>query len=79
MCLADLNGSSACSSHRGAAKKSMEHLPCDEVFQTTHDLGFDAPFFQPPRRIGLGLLVQTQAYHDDAMQRGIGLAVTSVI
>ena len=57
----------------------MEHLPCDEAFQTTHDLGFGAPFFQPPRRVGLGLLVPTQAYHDDAMQGGIGLAVTSAI
>ena len=57
----------------------MEHLPCGEAFQTTHDLGFGAPFFQPPRRVGLGLLVPTQAYHDDAMQGGIGLAVTSAI
>lgn len=75
----DLNELSGGSPHWRTAKKGMKNLPCDEAFQATHDLSFAAPFFQPPRRIGLGLLVPTQTYHDDAMQRGIGLAVTSAI
>jgi hypothetical protein len=57
----------------------MEHLPCNESFETTHDLGFAAPFSQPPRRIGLGLLVPKQAYDNDAVERCIGLAVASAI
>jgi hypothetical protein len=57
----------------------MEHLPCNESLEKTHDLGFAAPFFQLPRRIGLGLLVPTQAYDNDAIERCIGLAVASAI
>jgi hypothetical protein len=49
------------------------------VFETTHDLGFAAPLFQPPRCIGLGLLVPSQAYDNDAVERCIGLAVAPAI
>jgi hypothetical protein len=57
----------------------VEHLLGIEAFETTHDLGFAAPFFQSPRRVGLGLLVPSQAYDDDAVERSIGLAVASAI
>ena len=59
--------------------KGVEHLPSDEAFETTHDLGFAAPFFQSPRRVGLGLLVPSQPYDDDAVERCIGLAVAYAI
>lgn len=77
--LGDLIGSSGGGPYRGAAKKCMEYLPCNESFETTHDLGFASPFFQPPRRIGLSLLVPTQAYDNDAVELCIGLAVASAI
>ena len=74
-----MNGSSGSGSHRGAAKKGVKHLPCDEAFETTHDLGLATPFFQSPRRVGLGLLVPTQSYDNDTVERCIGLAVASAI
>ena len=57
----------------------MEHLLGNESFETTHDLGFAVPFFQPPSCIGLGLLVPTLAYDNDAVERSISLAVASAI
>ena len=47
--------------------------------ETTHNLDFTAPFFQPSRRIGLDLLMPTQAYQGYAVECCIDLAVASAI
>ena len=69
--LTDLNGSSGRDSHRGAATKDVDHLLCDEPFETTHNLGFTAPFLQSPLHRDLSLLVPTQPYDDDAVERAL--------
>ena len=77
--LNNLNVSSGGGSHRWAAKRSVEYLPCNETFKAPHDLGFTSAFFHAARCIGFCLLVPSQPHNNNAMEGGIGLAVASSI
>ena len=57
----------------------MKDLPGNEAFEAAQDVGFREPFTNPSGRVGLGLFVPAQPDHGDAVQGGIGLAVTATV
>src|SRR6266511_2995978 len=56
-----------------------EHLPCDVALEAADDLLLGLALLETPRHVVLGCWVVAQPHQHDAIQRGVGLAVTAPV